>query len=156
VARHPQARRQPKKTGLSAEQIPVLVARDRTGATLDGVLPKLDRISVTAVLAGVVTAANQVCYDGGKAIAVFARVGSIPYHVLPKPAAHSQERPICTSTTSTPTTAGSSNGCVASMAWQRKTSPTISAGAELWKQSTTQTRKSSGCAGRWAWKSINN
>jgi hypothetical protein len=49
----------PKKTGLSAEQIPVLVARDRTGATLDGVLPKLDRISVTAVLAGVVTARRQ-------------------------------------------------------------------------------------------------
>ena len=49
----------PKKTGLSAEQIPVLVARDCTGATLDGVLPKLDRISVTAVLAGVVTARRQ-------------------------------------------------------------------------------------------------
>jgi hypothetical protein len=75
----------PEKTGLSAEQIPVLVARDRTGATLDGVLPKLDRASVTAVLGGVVTAANRICCDGGKAIAAFARVGGIPYHVLPKP-----------------------------------------------------------------------
>jgi transposase-like protein len=75
----------PKKTGLSAEQIPVLVARDRTGATIDGVLPKLDRASVTAVLAGVVTSANQVCCDGGKAIAAFARVGGIRFHVLPKP-----------------------------------------------------------------------
>jgi hypothetical protein len=49
------------------------------------VLPKLDRASVTAVLAGVVTTANQVCCDGGKAIAAFARVGGMAYHVLPKP-----------------------------------------------------------------------
>jgi transposase-like protein len=75
----------PQKIGLSAEQIPVLIARDRTGATLDGVLPKLDRVSVTAVLGGVVTTANRICCDGGKAIAAFARVGGIPYHVLPKP-----------------------------------------------------------------------
>lgn len=75
----------PTKTGLSAEQIPVLVARDRTGATIDAVLPKLDRVSVTAVLSGVVTPANQLYLDGGKAIAAFARVGGIPYHVLPKP-----------------------------------------------------------------------
>jgi hypothetical protein len=75
----------PKKTGLSAEQIPVLVARDRTGATMEGVLAKLDRVSVAAVLAGVVTAANQICCDGGTAIAAFARVGGVPYHVLPKP-----------------------------------------------------------------------
>ena len=75
----------PKKTGLSAEQIPVLVARDRSGATLDGVLAKLSRAEVTAVLGGVVTSANQLCCDGGKAIAAFARTSGIPYHVLPKP-----------------------------------------------------------------------
>jgi transposase-like protein len=75
----------PKKTGLSAEQIPVLVARDRAGRTIDAVLPKLDRASVTAVLSGVVTPANELCIDGGKAIAAFARIGGIPFHVLPKP-----------------------------------------------------------------------
>lgn len=75
----------PAKTGLSAEQIPVLVARDRAGATIDAVLPKLDRVSVTAVLSGVVTPANQLCIDGGKAIAAFARLAGIAYHVLPKP-----------------------------------------------------------------------
>ena len=75
----------PAKTGLSAEQIPVLVARDRAGATIDAVLPKLDRVSVTAVLSGVVTPANQLCIDGGKAIAAFARVSGIVYHILPKP-----------------------------------------------------------------------
>nr|WP_294501452.1 IS1595 family transposase [uncultured Rhodopila sp.] len=83
----------PKKTGLSAEQIPVLVARDRRGATIDGVLPKLSRASVTAVLRGIVTSANQLCCDGGKAIAAFARVGGIPYHVLPKPGGPRPEAP---------------------------------------------------------------
>jgi transposase-like protein len=83
----------PQKTGLSAEQIPVLVARDRAGATIDGVLPKLDRASVTAVLAGVVTTANQLCCDGGKAIAAFARVAGIPYHVLPTPGGPKPEAP---------------------------------------------------------------
>jgi transposase-like protein len=83
----------PKKTGLSAEQIPMLVARDRTGATIDGMLPKLDKASVTAVLAGVVTSANQLCCDGGKAIAAFARIGGIPYHVLPKPGSPKPEAP---------------------------------------------------------------
>ena len=33
------------KRGLSAEQIPVIVARDRAGATLDAVLPRLDAAS---------------------------------------------------------------------------------------------------------------
>ena len=75
----------PTKTGLSAEQIPVLVARDRAGATIDAVLPKLDRASVTAVLSGVVTPANPLCLDGGKAIAAFARVSGIRCHVVPKP-----------------------------------------------------------------------
>ena len=83
----------PTKTGLSAEQIPVLVARDRAGATIDAVLPKLDRVSVTAVLSGVVTPDNQLCIDGGKAIAAFARVGGIPHHVLPKPGGPKPDAP---------------------------------------------------------------
>jgi transposase-like protein len=49
------------KRGLSAEQIPVLVARDRSGQTTDAVLAKLDRASVTAALDGVVTPDNQLC-----------------------------------------------------------------------------------------------
>ena len=38
------------KRGLSAEQIPVIVARDRTGATIDAVLTRLDAASITAAL----------------------------------------------------------------------------------------------------------
>jgi transposase-like protein len=73
------------KRGLSAEQIPVLVARDRSGATTDAVLAKLDRASVTAALDGVVTPDNQLCCDDGKAIVSFARKAKIPCCILPKP-----------------------------------------------------------------------
>src|SRR5271166_2782919 len=51
------------KRGISAEQIPVLVARDRHGATTDAVLAKLNRVSITAALGGIVTAANEFCCD---------------------------------------------------------------------------------------------
>jgi len=37
------------KRGLSAEQIPVLVARDRTGATIDAVLPRRDAASIREI-----------------------------------------------------------------------------------------------------------
>ena len=73
------------KRGLSAEQIPVIIARDRTGATTDAVLPKLDRASITGALGGVVTPANNFCCDGGKAIVAFARKAAIPHYVLPAP-----------------------------------------------------------------------
>ena len=81
------------KRGLSAEQIPVLVARDRDGATTDAVLPKLDRASVTAALDGVVTPDNQLCCDGGKAIVSFARKAKIPCCILPKPGGPRPEAP---------------------------------------------------------------
>jgi|KBSMisStandDraft_5_1062788.scaffolds.fasta_scaffold296216_1 transposase-like protein len=73
------------KRGLSAEQIPVIVARDRHGATTDAVLPKLNRASIAAALGGIVTPANEFCCDGGSAIVAFARKAGIPTHVLPAP-----------------------------------------------------------------------
>src|ERR1700729_1587566 len=48
-ARHP---------GLHSDNIPVLVARDRRGATFDAVLPQDDSASIEAALAGVVTGEN--------------------------------------------------------------------------------------------------
>ena len=92
----------PAKCGISVEQIPVLVARDRQGATTDAVLPKLNRVSITAALDGIVTAGNEFCCDGGTAIVAFAsaalpsanadgtfgsfaRRAGIPTHILPMP-----------------------------------------------------------------------
>jgi hypothetical protein len=60
-------------------------ARDRSGATTDAVLPKLNRASITAALEGVVTSDNQLCCDGGKAIVGFARKQDIPCQILPSP-----------------------------------------------------------------------
>ena len=73
------------KRGLSAEQIPVIVARDRQGATTDAVLAKLNRVSIAAALGGGVTPANEFCCDGGTAIVAFARRAGIAAHILPMP-----------------------------------------------------------------------
>jgi hypothetical protein len=75
-ARHP---------GLLSDNIPVLVARDRRGATFDAVLPQDDSASIEAALAGVVTGENHLVGDGGKAIAAFARKAKIPFHAVPAP-----------------------------------------------------------------------
>ncbi len=76
---------QATKRGLSAEQIAVLVARDRSGRTTDAVLARHDRASITDALGGLVTAANQLCCDGGKPIVGFARKAEIPCCILPRP-----------------------------------------------------------------------
>ena len=73
------------KRGLSAEQIPVIVTRDRQGATTDAVLPRLNRASIADALSGVVTPANAFWCDGGGAIVAFARRAGIVAHVLPRP-----------------------------------------------------------------------
>jgi transposase-like protein len=73
------------KRGLSVEQIPVIITRDRHGATTDAVLPRLNRASIAAALDGVVTPANAFCCDGGGAIVAFARRAGIAAHVLPRP-----------------------------------------------------------------------
>ena len=81
------------KRGLSAEQIPVFVARDRTGATLDAVLPRLDAASITAALGHVITRSAELCCDGGSAITAFARRARIKVHVLPAPGSPRPEAP---------------------------------------------------------------
>ena len=73
------------KRGLSAEQIPIVVVRDRQGATFDAVLPKLDRASMAGALGDVLAGAEALCCDGGKAIVAFARRTALPVHVLPAP-----------------------------------------------------------------------
>jgi transposase-like protein len=74
-----------KHPGLYFENIPVLVARDRYGATIDAVMPNDDSASIKAALDGVVTPANRLICDGGKAIVAFARKAKIRVHVVPAP-----------------------------------------------------------------------
>ena len=69
TARHP---------GLHQDNIPILVARDRNGATFDAILAQVDGASVSLALAGIVTPGNHLIGDGGKAIATFARQPGLP------------------------------------------------------------------------------
>src|SRR5271154_2433534 len=55
MARHP---------GLHQDNIPILVARDRNGATFDAILPQVDGASVMNALIGVVTPGNHLIGDG--------------------------------------------------------------------------------------------
>ena len=82
-----------KHPGLYFENIPILVARDRQGATVDAVLPNVDSASIAAALDGLVTPANRFVCDGGKAIVAFARRANIPVHVVPAPGKPSPEAP---------------------------------------------------------------
>src|SRR3954467_2833835 len=52
------------KRGLSAEQVPALIARDRAGHTADAVLPDLGADAITAAL-GPVVAGHAVLSSGG-------------------------------------------------------------------------------------------
>ena len=64
---------------------PVLVARDRKGATFDAVLPQVTSAAISAALAELVTPANHLVGDGGLPIAGFARRAGIPFHAAPSP-----------------------------------------------------------------------
>lgn len=81
------------KRGLSKEQIPVMVARDRSGATIDAVLPSLDARSIGQALGAAVRAPAVLCCDGGRAIGAFARRAGLVMHVLPAPGLPRPEAP---------------------------------------------------------------
>jgi transposase-like protein len=61
-----------QKPGLSKEQVPVLIARDRLGATTDAVLPDRSAASIKAVLGPVLDRAAILVSDGAKAYRAFA------------------------------------------------------------------------------------
>ena len=54
-----------QKRGLSREQVPVLVIRDRSGATADAILPKDDHREIEAVLKPLLARDAVLCSDGG-------------------------------------------------------------------------------------------
>ena len=87
------------------ENIPILVARDRRGATFDAVLPQVASASIGAALAGVITPSNHLVCDGGRAIAALARKANPPSRRPRARQAGPPKRPTSTSTTSTPTIA---------------------------------------------------
>ena len=119
TARHP---------GPYQDNIPVLVARDRKGATFDAVLPHDDSASIVAALSGVVTPQNHLVGDGGKPLPPSRAGPRSPFTPCPRRENRPSRRRTCTSITSTLTTAASSNGSTASTASPQRTCKATSAG----------------------------
>jgi len=67
------------KRGLSNEQIPVLVARDRSTATTDAVLPQADTAAVSAVLGPLLDADTVLCSDSAALYRRFAKTAHIAH-----------------------------------------------------------------------------
>ena len=61
------------KRGLSDEQIPVLICRDRTGNTADFVLEKADKEHIGAVLKPLLASDAIICTDSGTALCAAVR-----------------------------------------------------------------------------------
>lgn len=86
LALHPRPPRQrgghAAKRGLSDEQIPVLVVRDRSGATTDFVLPHNDKTHVMQVLPLALAADAVLCTDGSGMLAAAARELGIEHQAV--------------------------------------------------------------------------
>ena len=70
------------KRGINAEQIPVLVVRDRQGRTADFKLARLDAEHVQAVLAPLVARDAVLCTDSAGVYAAFARRYGITHRTI--------------------------------------------------------------------------
>jgi transposase-like protein len=71
------------KPGLSAEQIPILIARDRAGSHIDAVLPDRSEAAVRPVLEGRLSRKDTLlCMDGDKALIAFAKAEGIEYELI--------------------------------------------------------------------------
>ena len=72
-----------EKPGLSGEQTPVLIARDRYGHHLDAVLPNRSEDAVSAVLKKAVSKHDVLlCMDGDPALIAFAKREAIEYELI--------------------------------------------------------------------------
>jgi len=70
------------KRGLSDEQIPVLICRDRQGNTADFVLDKADKEHIGAALQPILAKDAILCTDSGKALGAAARAMGITHRPI--------------------------------------------------------------------------
>jgi transposase-like protein len=68
-----------RSSGLSAEQIPVLIARDRTDATFDEILPNRSAAEIALALDPVVTRDAVLVSDGAKSYRAFAEEAKLAH-----------------------------------------------------------------------------
>ncbi len=69
------------------------MARARSGATFDAVLPRLDAASLKEAFGERIPPSTDFCCDGGSAIAAFAKRAKLKVHVLPAPGNPKPEEP---------------------------------------------------------------
>ena len=70
------------KRGLSAEQVPILVLRNRAGETADHVLERANKRSVTEVLQPSLASDAVLCTDGSGMLATVASELGIEHHAV--------------------------------------------------------------------------
>jgi transposase-like protein len=71
------------KRGLSSEQIPILIARDRSGNHIDAVLPDRSEEAISTILKDVVSEKDALlCVDGDKAVIAFAEKHRLEYELI--------------------------------------------------------------------------
>ena len=75
-----------KKRGLSREQVPVLMAADRSGTTVSAVLPRVDAAALTAALDPVVAKDALLVSDGGASYPPCAAALASPPAPMTEPA----------------------------------------------------------------------
>ena len=71
-----------EKPGLSAEQIPILIARNRTGAYIDAVLPDRSEAAVRPVLEQPIEGRYAALHGMGTALIAFAEAEGIEYELI--------------------------------------------------------------------------
>jgi transposase-like protein len=117
------------KRGLSAEQVPVLIARDRVGSTANFVLESGNAQEISKTLRPILPADTVLCTDGGTALAAAARDLEIEHHPSISLRA-SAYRALGTCRTSMPSLRACARGWSDSRVLPRNTSPTTSDGSE--------------------------
>lgn len=70
------------RRGLSHEQVPVLVARDRSGATMDCVVPTANTETLSSALKPFLPSDVVLCTDSSKALAGVARFLGVEHHAI--------------------------------------------------------------------------
>ena len=70
------------KRGLSSEQVPVLIARDRAGSTANFVLESVSAQEISKTFRPILPADTVLCTDGGTALAAAARHLEIEHHPI--------------------------------------------------------------------------
>ena len=71
-----------QKRGLSKEQVCVLVARDRNGATIDAIMPQLTKETLKQTLSSVLDKDIMLCSDGSAVYSTFAKETDIAHKAL--------------------------------------------------------------------------